>query len=180
MAGASRSPSGRSRPAGGAADDTPNLAPLESDPPTAPITANSPLPPLTPLPLASDAGAGAVPAQSPPPGWSQPTDMPTLPPLPPAYQAPRPSAPTGAGAASGVTTTWAAQTMFALLFTSVILLTAMAIAYTAIIKSGALLVWVVVLIVVLNVLYAAVISSMARPGPAQPWRLPFMSPRRGP
>jgi len=176
MAGASRSSSGRSRPASETADDTQNLAPLESDPSAAPITANTPLPPLTPLPLASDAGAGPATGQPPPPAWPHPADMPTLPPLPPANQPPRP----GAASASGITTAWAAHTMFALTYTSVILLAAMAIAYTAIIKSGVLLVWGVLLIILLNVAYFVVVSNIARPGPAQPWRVPFMNPRRGP
>jgi len=70
--------------------------------------------------------------------------------------------------------------MFALTYTSVILLAAMAIAYTAIIKSGVLLVWGVLLIILLNVAYFVVVSNIARPGPAQPWRVPFMNPRRGP
>jgi hypothetical protein len=66
------------------------------------------------------------------------------------------------------------------MLTSAILLAAMGIAYTAITKSGGLLIWVVVIIVVVNIIYPLVVFSIARPGPAQPFRLPFLNPRRGP
>lgn len=153
---------------------------MESDPTLAPITANTPLPPVTPLPLASQAGGGNA-APPPPMGLgAAPSDQPTLapngypPPQEPAPQYP----PSGRGA--GVSSTWAAYTFFALVFTSLILIVVMAIAAASISKKADVLIWIIVLTFIINMVYAAVVFSIARPGAAQPFRLPFLNPRRGP
>lgn len=152
----------------------------------APITANTPLPPLTPLPLASQPGVGSA-ASQPPPGASyQSTDQPTLPPLPPSpHQAPQPYAeaahqPPRGAADSGIPSTWAAYTTFALVYTSLILLTAMAIAYDVVKKDGTLLVVVVIIIVIVNIIYPLFVFGNARSGSMRSMRLPFTPPRRGP
>jgi hypothetical protein len=172
---------GRSRSSGFGPRDAPDLAALESDPAMAPVTANTPLPPLNPLPLASQAGAGGS-AQPPSTSRSTSTELPGLPPLPPANY-PASDAPqqrAGTGYDLGITPGWAARTTFALIYTSIFLLTALAIAYAAIGKNGGLLIWVVIIIILLDIVYPLVVFTIARPGPAQPFRLPFLAPRRGP
>lgn len=183
MADESRSAS-RSRPSGAASRNAPDLSAMETDPTMAPVTENTPLPPLTPLPLASQPAAGGAAPPPQPAGWPTQTDLPVLPPLPAAaFQPPAPNLAREAAQqrpGSGISTVWAAQSMFALMFTSVILLAAMAIAYAIVIKSGGLLIWAVVLIVALNLLYAGIVASIARPGSGQSFRVPFLNPRRGP
>lgn len=176
MADESKSP-GRSRPPGAPSHSAPDLSAMETDPTIVPVTENTPLPPLTPLPLASQpAASGAMP---PPAGWSAQADLPVLPPLPPAADPARGAAPPRPG--SGISAVWAAQTFFALIFTSIILLGVMAVVYASISKSGGILGWAFAIIVVLNLVYAAIVYNIARPGPGQPFRLPgFLNPRRGP
>ncbi len=175
MAGEPRQP-GRSRSASGPTND-PDLTLPGSDPPIAPITANTPLPPLN---LASQAG-GAAP-QPPPVSRAAPEEPPPI--SPQSSGAPSPQMPfmeaTPYFRGSAITSTWAAYTTFALLFTSLILLAAMGIAYAAITKDGGLLSGIVVIIVVVDIIYPLIMFSIARPGSGQPIRLPFMSPRRGP
>lgn len=185
MAGETR-PSGRSRPIRETPDSSEPTLP-GSDPSMAPITANTPLPPLTPLPLASQPGAGGAASQPPPGASPQPTDQPTLPPLPPStYQSQPPYAeaaqqpPPGGEAGSGINSTWASYTTFALVYTSLILLTAIAIASDAITKSGGLLVIVFIIIVIVNIVYPLIVFGNARPGSMRSMRLPFTPPRRGP
>ncbi len=183
MAGEPRQPS-RSRPVSKpSSEESADVTLPGADPTMAPITANTPLPPLN---LASGAGAGSAAPQPPPQSWTPPDEGPTLPPQPlssfqppaPGPQAPQQSARGAAG--SAIPSTWAAYTTFALVYTSLILLAAMAIAYAVITKSGALLAWVVVIIVIVNIAYPLIVFSIARPGSVQSMRLPFMSPRRGP
>lgn len=150
----------------------------------APITANTPLPPLTPLPLASQPDAGNA-ASQPPPGASPlRTDQPTLPPLPPStYYAPPPHAeapqqqPPGGAPSPAINSTWATYTTFALVYTSLILLTAIAIAYDAITKSGGLLVTVFIIIIIVNIIYPLIVF---RPGWIRSMRSLFTPSRRGP
>jgi hypothetical protein len=63
------------------------------------------------------------------------------------------------------------------MFTSLILIVIMAVAAAEISKKADILIWIIALTFVLNIVYAAVIFSMARPG--QPFRLPFVNSRRG-
>jgi hypothetical protein len=179
MAGETRPP-GRSRPASGTPNDTPDLTATDTDPALAPITANTPLPPVTPLPLASQSGGGSAAPQPPPGPAAPPSDLPPLPPdaypPPPAFAEAAPMR----AADSGVTSGWAARTTFILMLTSAVLLAAMAIAYTAATKKDGPLVFVVIMIVAVNIVYPLIVFRIARPGPAQPMRLPFMNPRRGP
>ena len=151
----------------------------------APITANTPLPPLTPLPLASQPDAGNA-ASQPPPGASPlRTDQPTLPPLPPStYYAQPPSAEAapqqqspGGAPSPAINSTWATYTTFALVYTSLILLTAIAIAYDAITKSGGLLVTVFIIIIIVNIIYPLIVF---RPGWIRSMRSLFTPSRRGP
>jgi hypothetical protein len=106
------------------------------------------------------------------------TDLPVLPPLPPAPDPARGAVPPRPG--TGISAVWAAQTLFALIFTSIILLGVMAVVYASISKSGAILGWAFAIIVVLNIVYAVVVYNIAQPGSGQPFRLPFLNPRRGP
>ena len=163
----------RSRPVTGVSGDSdPTLTNV--DPSMAPITANTPLPPVMPLPLASQSGSESAAPPPPAAGWSDASEQP-VPPLPPPGSAlPQPNRPAGAG----VSSTWAAYTTFALMFTSLILVVVMAIAAAEISKKADVLIWIIVLTFVINIVYAVVIFNMARPG--QPMRLPFMTPRRGP
>lgn len=181
MADESKS-AGRPRPPATPPRSEPDLSAMETDPTIVPATQNTPLPPLTPLPLASSsASSGALPL---PADWPAQGELPVLPPLPSA--APPPYAPNPAREAtpprpgSGISATWAAQTLFALIFTSIILLGVMAVVYASISKNGGILGWAFAIIVVLNIVYAAIVYNIARPGPGQPFRLPFLNPRRGP
>jgi hypothetical protein len=168
---------GRPRPPATPPQSAPDLSALETDPAIVPATQNTPLPPLTPLPLASQpAESGTPPPQ--PGGWPAQADLPMLPPLPPAPDPARGAAPSRLG--SSVSATWAAQTLFALIFTSIILLGVMAVVYASISKTGVILGWAFAIIVVLNLVYAVVVYNIAQPGPGQPFRLPFLTPRRGP
>lgn len=83
-------------------------------------------------------------------------------------------------ASAGVSSTWAAYTTFALMFTSLILIVIMAVSAASISRNVAVLIVVIILTFVLNVVYAWVIFALARTGPGQPFRLPFTNPRRGP
>lgn len=168
MAGETR-PSGRSRPASGTSSDTPDLTAQETDPTLAPITANTPLPPVTPLPLASQSGGGNSAPQPPPEFGAAPGDQP-----------PFAEAASQRATDPSITAGWAARTTFVLMLVSAVLLAAMAIAYTAATKQTGLLIWVVIIIIAVNIAYPLIVFSIARPGSAQPMRLPFMSPRRGP
>lgn len=184
MAGESRPP-GRSRPASGTSSDiSDDVTAPQTDPSMAPITANTPLPPLTPLPLPSQSGGGSA-APHHPEEMSMPPDNQSAlpPPPPPTAYAPEPTFADVAAprvADSGVTTGWAARTTFALMLTSAVLLAAMAIAYTAATKQIGPMIWIVVIIVLVNIIYPALVFSMARPGPAGRMRLPFLNSRRAP
>jgi len=112
-----------------------------------------------------------------------PDNQSALPPPPPTAYAPEPTfaeATPMRVADSGVTTGWAARTTFVLMLTSAVLLAAMAIAYTAATKKDGPMIAIVVIIVLVNIIYPAVIFSMARPGPAGRMRWPFLNSRRGP
>lgn len=167
----------RSRPVSGMSGDSdPTLTSV--DPSMAPITANTPLPPVTPLPLASQPGSESAAPPPPVAGWSDPSEQPVPPPPPQNTPGPSglyPSTPAGAGVSSN----WAAYTTFALMFTSLILIVIMAVAAAEISKSATILVWIIVLTFVINIVYAGVVFALARSGPGQPFRLPFMSSRRG-
>ncbi len=174
MAGETRPP-GRSRPASGTPSDTPDLTTMDTDPTLAPITANTPLPPVTPLPLASQSGGSAAP---PPGSGAAPGDQPPPNAYPPqhAFAEATPLR----GADPSITSGWAARTTFVLMLVSAVLLAAIAMADAIATKKDGLLIWVVVIIVAVNVAYPLIVFGIARPGAAQPMRLPFMSPRRGP
>jgi hypothetical protein len=170
----------RSRPVGGTPSDPPTEPTLPGvGPSMAPITANTPLPPLTPLPLASQSGGGSAAPQPPPEPFPAPIDQPALPPLPPNNPVQQAQPGSGRAAGSGVSSTWAAYTLFAVSFTSLILIVAMAIAAAVISKSANVLIWMIVLIFLFNIGYAVVVFNIARPDPTQPIRLPFITPRRG-
>ena len=184
MAGEPRTPGRSSRPISGTSSDPSRLPTPDSDASTAPITANTPLPPLTPLPLASQSGGGSAAPQPPEGLWTPPADQPALPPLPTnAYPPPgtgveaAPQPPRGASGAA-ISPTWAAYSLFILTFTSLILIVAMGIAAAVISKKADVLGWIIALAFVINLVYAFVVFRIANPG--QPIRLPFMSPRRGP
>ncbi|HEY7355107.1 MAG TPA: hypothetical protein VH590_01540, partial [Ktedonobacterales bacterium] len=155
MAGETR-PSGRSRPASGTSSDTPDLTAQETDPTLAPITANTPLPPVTPLPLASQSGGGSATPQPPSGLGDAPNDQ------PPPFAAATPLRATDPSITSG----WAARTTFVLMLVSAVLLAAMAIAYTAATKQTGLLIWVVIIIIAVNIAYPLIVFSIARPGSA--------------
>lgn len=182
MAGESSQPR-RSRPVGGPPSDTTADQTLPgTDPSMAPITANTPLPPLMPLPLASQPGGGNVGPQPAAGSWTPPNDQPGTPPLPPDAPPPQRSFAEATPMRApdfGVTSGWAARTTFVMMLTSAVLLAAMAIAYTVATKKDGLLIWVVVIIVIVNIVYPLLVFSIARPGPARPFRLPFQPPRRG-
>ena len=183
MADESKTP-GRPRPPGAASHNAPDLSAMETDPTIVPVTQNTPLPPLTPLPLASQSSVGGPLPPPLPADWSAQEELPALPPLPSAPLPPPYAADPAREAASrpgsGISAVWAAQTFFALIFTSIILLGVMAVVYASISKSGGILGWAFAIIVVLNIVYAAIVYNIARPGPGQPFRLPFLNPRRGP
>src|SRR5690242_3531930 len=175
MAGETKPP-GRSRQPSGMSGETPDLTAQGSDPTLAPITANTPLPPVTPLPLAAQSGSGSAAPQPPPGPGATPSDQP-LPPNTYPPQMPFAEATPMRAADASMTTGWAARTTFILMLTSAILLAAMAIAYTAATKQTGLLIWVVIIIIAVNIVYPLIVFSIARPGAAQPIRLPFTNPR---
>lgn len=185
MAGETSQPR-RSRPMNATPGDAAARQPApEPDDAMAPITANTPLPPLTPLPLASQPDDDADP---PPPaagGWTDPDEQTVLPPLPaylpapPLAKAEAPQPATRSAGGSGVSATWAAYTMFVLLFTSLILIVVMAVAAAVISKNVTVLIVVIILTFVVNLVYAGIVFSIARPGAGEPLRLPFLNRRRG-
>jgi hypothetical protein len=159
----------------------------EPDTATAPITVNTPLPPVTPLPLASQPGSGSL-APPPPAALASPSNQPSIPPPPAnAYGAPAPNAavqealpmPIKSAAGPAISATWAAYSLFILSFTSLLLIVAMGIAAAVISHQAGVLGWIIALTIVINLVYAYVIFRMARPT-GQPFRVPFQSPRRGP
>lgn len=165
----------RSRPVSGTPRDTAADQTLAgNDPSMAPITASTPLPPLTPLPLASQPGGGSAAPQPSPEDTTLPAGQVSPAPTPGA-EVPQPPAKSEAG---GVSSAWAAQTLFILFFTSLILIAAMAIAAAVISKSVGILIWIIVLTLIINFVYALVIFTLAQPTPGRA-RLPFQSPRRG-
>jgi hypothetical protein len=150
------------------------------DPPMAPITANTPLPPVNPLPLASQPAsesAAPIPAAASQP---DPSEQPaTLPPPPPFTSGPaQPFFRRASGA--GVSSTWAVYSTFALMFTSLILIVIMAVAAAEISKKPDVLFWIIALTFVVNIVYAFVVFALAQSGSGQPFRLPFTNSRRGP
>ncbi len=171
MAGETSQPR-RSRPVSGTSGDSdPTLTSV--DPAMAPITANTPLPPLTPLPLASESSsANTAPAPGGPPN---PAYQPAAPP-PQQMAAPPYPSPT---AGSGVSSTWAAYSLFALMFTSLILIVIMAVAAAVISKNPTILFWIIALTVVVNVIYTVVVFAMLRPDAGQSFRSMFTRDRRG-
>lgn len=164
----------RSRPVSGTPRDTAADQTLAgNDPSMAPITASTPLPPLTPLPLASQSGGGSAAPQPTSEDTTLPTGQVSSP--TPGAEASQPPAKSEAG---GVSSAWAAQTLFILFFTSLVLIAAMAIAAAVISKSVGILIWIIVLTLIINFVYALVIFTLAQPTPGRA-RLPFQSPRRG-
>jgi hypothetical protein len=117
------------------------------------MAAQSPTPPLPQV----STGTGGAPG----PQW---------PGQPPAPAAGRP----------GINLAWAAQTLFALIFTSMILLVLLVATTANAIHSTPLVVWTVVIVVVLNIVYAAVVFSLARRSPMQTAKWPFFGPFRQP
>ncbi len=148
-----------------------------AEPPGAPITANTPLPPLNPLPLAAREGSAAnpEPALSVAPGAAQ--DEPTV-----AFAPGNPAGGLPAGSRAGergVNAPWAIGTIFLLLFTSLILLVVLAVSAANVSRSTAVLIWTMIIIILANILYALLVFSL---GPRSIWgrlRQPFQRSRPG-
>ena len=135
-------------------------------PADAPITANTPLPPLNPLPLEEDA-----PGQVWPSGAGGPPD---------------PLTEKTAGLAGGnaadrsINPIWAISTLFALMLVSLVLLAVLASIAANVSKSASVPVLTMIIIVLANIAYAWVVFNIGRqPSPGR-MTLPFPRRRRGP
>lgn len=149
---------GRARRSGGAPGDPANMPGSNDEVTLAQALPNTPLPPFTPSDPAAPPAAG------------------TLMPPPPA---PTGAAPGQQAGQSAISLTWAVQTTFLFMFTSVILLVILA-ATTANVKGAAVVGWTIAIVVVFNLLYAALVFSLARRAPGQPWNWSLFGSTRRP
>ncbi len=139
------------------------------EPADAPITANTPLPPLNPLPLPAEADA---PTQS----WLSGTGGPP----------PDPLAAKTAGLAGGsaadqpINPLWAVSTLLALMLVSLILLAVLASIAATVSRSAWVPVLTMIVIVLANIFYAWVVFNIGRQPSQGGMTLPFMRRRRGP
>ena len=148
-----------------------------TEPAVAPITSNTPLPPLNPLPLsegaATDPGSPAYPS----PGL-MPPDVQTPPPYQP-FAGPG-GKPGGSGSAGerAITPVWALGSIFVIMFVSLILLVVLAVAAANVSKSPAMPIWTMIIIIIANIIYTLIAVNLSRGQGAL--SVPFMRPRRGP
>ncbi len=149
-----------------------------TEPAAAPITSNTPLPPLNPLPLSSE-GAAPDPGGPayPPPGLMPPTVQ-TPPPYPP-YAGPG-GKPGGSGGASerAITPVWALGSIFVIMFVSLVLLVVLAVTAANVSKSPAVPIWTMIIIIIANIIYTLIAVNLSRGQGAL--SVPFMRSRRGP
>lgn len=149
-----------------------------TEPAMPPITANTPLPPLNPLPLSSQGAAGDPAGPAYPPPGLMPPDVQT----PPPYQSFGGQAgKLGAFSSAvgrGVTPLWVIGTIFVMVYTSLILLVVLAVNVANVSRSPAFPIWTMVIIIIANVLYALIVVNLSRGQGAL--SLPFLRPRRGP
>lgn len=148
-----------------------------TEPAMAPITTNTPLPPLNPLPLSSQ-GADDPGSPGYPPAGLMPPEVQT----PPPYQPLEPKAGKvglfGNTSGQGIAPVWAVGTIFVMVYTSLILLVVLAVNVAIVSRSPAFPIWTMVIIIIANVLYALIVVNLSRGQGAL--SLPFMRPRRGP
>ena len=149
-----------------------------TEPAMAPITANTPLPPLNPLPLSSQGTAGDPAGPAYPPPGLMPPEVQTPPPYQPfASQAGKLGAFSSAGG-QGIPPTWAIGTIFVMMFTSLILLVVLAVNAANVDKHTTAIWWAMVILIVANVLFTLIVVNLSRGLGAL--SLPFLRPRRGP
>ena len=144
-----------------------------TEPAMAPITTSTPLPPLNPLPLASQ-GADDPGSPAYPPAGLMPPEVQTPPPYQPLGK------PGGFGSASGqgIPPVWAVGTIFVMMFTSMILLVVLAVNAATVDRHTTAIWWAMIILIVANVLFTLIVVNLSRGQGAL--SLPFMRPRRGP
>lgn len=145
----------------------------QTEPAMAPITTNTPLPPLNPLPLSSQ-GADDPGSPAYPPAGLMPPEVQT----PPPYQPLGKSGGFGSASGQSIPPTWAIGMIFAVVFTSLILLVVLAVNAAALSRSTAAIWWAMIILIVANVLFTLIVVNLSRGQGAL--SLPFLRPQRKP
>ena len=149
-----------------------------TEPAIAPITANTPLPPLNPLPLAAEGGPGSPAGPGYPTPGLMPPDVQTPPPYQPFGSQAGKAGGFGGASAQGIPPVWAVGTIFVMLFTSLILLVVLAVNAANVDRQTTAIWWAMVILIVANVLFTLIVVNLSRGQGAL--SLPFLRPRRGP
>lgn len=148
------------------------------EPAAAPITPNTPLPPVNPLPLSSEGTATDPGGPAYPPPGLMPPDVQTPQPYPP-FAGPG-GKPGGFGSAGerAITPVWALGSIFVIMFVSLILLVVLAVAAANVSKSPAMPIWTMIIIIIANIIYTLIAVNLSRG--QGPLSVPFMQSRRRP
>ncbi len=149
-----------------------------TEPAAAPITSNTPLPPLNPLPLSSEGAAPDPGGPAYPPPGLMPPNVQTPQPYPPfAGQAGKPGG-SGSAGGQGIPPTWAIGMIFVVVFTSLILMVVLAVSAANVDKHTNAIWWAMVILIVANVLFTLIVVNLSRG--LGPLNVPFLQPRRKP
>ena len=148
-----------------------------TEPAMAPITTSTPLPPLNPLPLASQ-GADDPGSPAYPPGGLMPPEVQTPPPYQPLGSQAGKAGWFGSASGQGIPVVWAFGAIFVVMFTSMILLVVLAVNAANVDRHTNAIWWAMVILIVANVLFTLIVVNLSRGQGAL--SLPFMRPQRKP